>query len=77
MNGPLDPDETQRLVTAGRAANELRHALNNPLAALLAEAQLLELEEITDEQRRSVARMVELCRRMVAIVRTLDGTDDP
>ncbi|HET6679915.1 MAG TPA: histidine kinase dimerization/phospho-acceptor domain-containing protein [Gemmatimonadaceae bacterium] len=88
MNAPRSPDSD-----APRIANlvddpaarqlvleeltRLRHALNNPLAALLAEAQLLELEAITDEQRKSVERMVALCRRMVAIVRALDSSDHP
>lgn len=69
-----DPAARQRVL---EELTRLRHALNNPLAALLAEAQLLELEEISDEQRQSVERMVELCRRMVVIVRALDATDRP
>jgi signal transduction histidine kinase len=50
----------------------VQHAINNPLTALLAEAQLLELEELTDDQRQSVERMVELARRLVALTRRLD-----
>jgi nitrogen-specific signal transduction histidine kinase len=57
---------------AGQATLSLQHSINNPLAALLAEAQLLQLEELTKEQRDSVDRMVELCRRVVALVRRLD-----
>jgi signal transduction histidine kinase len=56
----------------GEAARMVQHAINNPLTALLAEAQLLELEELTDDQRQSVERMVELARRLVALTRRLD-----
>ena len=47
----------------------LGHTLNNPLAALLAELQLLEMEELSVAQRESVGRMVTLCRRVIKIVR--------
>lgn len=63
----------RRVFAAGQMALSLQHSINNPLAALLAEAQLLQLEELTPEQRGSVDRMVELCRRIVALVRRLDG----
>jgi signal transduction histidine kinase len=65
--------QARRLFAAGQAALSLQHAINNPLAALLAEAQLLQLEEMTPEQRGSVDRMVELCRRIVVLVRRLDA----
>lgn len=47
----------------------LAHSLNNPLAGLLAELQLLELEDLPPEHRASVERAIELCRRIVRIVR--------
>jgi signal transduction histidine kinase len=56
----------------GEAARMVQHAINNPLTALLAEAQLLELEELTEDQRQSVVRMIELARRLVALTRRLD-----
>lgn len=65
--------ETQRLIAAGEIALGLQHSLNNPLAALLAEAQLLELEPLPEEHHQAVQRMVELCRRLAGIVRRLDG----
>jgi signal transduction histidine kinase len=65
--------QARRIFAAGQAALSLQHAINNPLAALLAEAQLLQLEELTAEQHGSVDRMVELCRRVVALVRRLDA----
>jgi signal transduction histidine kinase len=60
----------------GEAARMVQHAINNPLTALLAEAQLLELEELTEDQRQSVVRMIELARRLVALTRRLDVTGD-
>ena len=63
----------RRIFAAGQSALSLQHAINNPLAALLAEAQLLQLEVLTAEQRGSVDRMVDLCRRIVALVRRLDA----
>ena len=56
----------------GGAARMLQHSINNPLAALLAEAQLLELEPLPEEQRLAAARIVELARRVAAVVRKLD-----
>lgn len=47
----------------------LQHTLNNPLAGLLAELQLLEMEDLTQGQREGVERSIALVRRLVAIVR--------
>jgi nitrogen-specific signal transduction histidine kinase len=60
-------------VAAGELALRLQHSLNNPLAALLAEAQLLELEQLTPDHRGSVERIIELSRRVIEVVRGLDG----
>lgn len=65
---------TQRLLAAGHVAGRLRHRLNNPLAALLGEAQLLELEELPEEHASAVRRIVELCRRVIEVTRSIDGT---
>ena len=65
--------QTQRLLAAGELAMRLQHSLNNPLAALLAEAQLLELEHLTPDHRESVGRIIELSRRVIDVVRGLDG----
>jgi signal transduction histidine kinase len=72
--------ELQRLrlrLALGEAARTGRHALNNPLTALLAEAQLLELEPLAAEHRETVGRMVELARRIVAATRRLDAAGAP
>lgn len=65
--------QTQRLIAAGELALRLQHSLNNPLAALLAEAQLLELETLPPDHRESVERIIELSRRVIDVVRGLDG----
>ena len=66
----------RRVFAAGQIALSLQHGINNPLAALLAEAQLLQLEQLTTEQRAAVDRIVELCRRVVVLVRRLDALAD-
>jgi len=63
---------TQRLVAAGEVALGLQHAINNPLTAVLAEAQLLEMESLPEEQATAVRRIVENTRRVVQLVRKLD-----
>lgn len=57
---------------SGPRAVALRHALNNPLTAILAEAQLLQLESLPPDHRAAVDRIVEQCRRIVAITRQLE-----
>ena len=56
----------------GESARTLQHAFNNPLTALLAEAQLLEGEAMADEHRAALGRMLELTRRLVSISRRLE-----
>jgi signal transduction histidine kinase len=65
--------QARRVFAAGQAVLSLQHGINNPLAALMAEAQLLQMEQLSGEQRGSVDRMVELCRRIVILVRRLDA----
>ena len=65
--------QARRVFATGQATLSLQHSINNPLAALLAEAQLLQLEELTGEQRQAVDRMIDLCRRIVSLVRRLDA----
>jgi len=56
----------------GEVARTLQHAFNNPLTALLAEAQLLEGEAMADEHRAALARMLDLTRRLVTVSRRLE-----
>ena len=47
----------------------LQHTLNNPLAGLLAELQLLEMEDLPQAHREAVERSIGLVRRLIQIVR--------
>lgn len=62
----------RRQLAMGESARTVQHAVNNPLTALLAEAQLLELEPLADEHLRTVGRIVELARRVAKAGRRLD-----
>ena len=83
--GPYNSDEqvasrelsrVRAQLALGEAARTLQHALNNPLTALLAEAQLLEFEALPDEHRASVRRILELARRLVALSRRLGISEE-
>lgn len=63
----------EQLAAVGDVALRLMHGLNNPLAALLAEAQLLQMESLAPEHAEAVERIVELCRRVVRTTRELDA----
>jgi signal transduction histidine kinase len=68
------PQDTQRREDLERLTALVQHSLNNPLAALLAEAQLLAMETTLDPKHRAaVDRMTELVRRLIALVRALDS----
>jgi signal transduction histidine kinase len=64
-------------IALAESARMVQHALNNPLTALLAEAQLLELEPLEAEARAAAARLVELARRVAAAARRLDVSGAP
>ena len=67
---------------ASRGADEARtesmraaqHAMNDAVTALLAEAELLELEPLADEHLRAVGRIVELARRVAWMARPSGGS---
>ena len=61
----------------GESARTLQHAFNNPLTALLAEVQLMELESMSDDHRVAVSRILELARRLVTLSRRLSGITGP
>lgn len=65
--------KARRAIAAGELALGLQHAMNNPLTAVLAEAQLLAMEPLPAEAQGAVGRIVENTRRLVAIVRKLDA----
>lgn len=71
------PRDAQRRDELQQITALVQHSLNNPLAALLAEAQLLAMETTLDpEHRAAVDRMTELVRRVITLVRELDSTVD-
>ena len=71
------PRDAQRGDELQQITALVQHSLNNPLAALLAEAQLLAMETTLDpEHRAAVDRMTELVRRLITLVRGLDSTVD-
>ncbi len=65
--------QLQSTLAQGEVAAQLPHRLNNPLAALLAEAQLLALEPMSEDHARAVSRIVELCRRVIDVSRSIEG----
>ena len=66
-------DSADPVTELQKNAARIQHAMNNPLAALLAEEQLLSMEAtLSAEQRESVDRMIELTRRVIVLVRDLD-----
>jgi signal transduction histidine kinase len=68
------PQNAQRREDLQQITALVQHSLNNPLAALLAEAQLLAMETSLDpEHRAAVDRMTELVRRLISLVRGLDS----
>jgi signal transduction histidine kinase len=60
----------------GKSARALQHAFSNPLTALLAEAQLLELEPLAQEHRAALHRMVSLARRLMVLLRRLGDSGE-
>lgn len=78
----LDPGERElrrvrRQFALGAAARAAQHDLSNPLTALLAEAQLLQLEPLSAEQREAANRIVELARRIASVTRRLHPAEMP
>ena len=72
-SGGALPDPETRLRTLQREAARIQHEINNPLSALLAEAQLLTLEPaLGAEHRAALEHIIELTRRVITRVRELD-----
>lgn len=63
----------RRLIAAGEIALRFQHSLNNPLAGILAEAQLMQLDALPAEQQAALERIVGLCRRIIELGKSLDG----
>jgi hypothetical protein len=73
----LELGRIRRAIADGAAARSWRHTMNNSLAAILAEAQLLEMERLTTSQLDGVGRIVALCRSTVATLRRDAAIADP
>jgi signal transduction histidine kinase len=78
----VDPPERElrrvrRQFALGEAARSAQHDLNNPLTALIAEVQMLELEGLAPEHRAATRRIVELARRIAVVARRLDVSPRP
>jgi signal transduction histidine kinase len=66
----------RKLIAAGEIAGRFQHSLNNPLAGILAEAQLLQLDSLQPEQHAALQRIVGLCRRIIELGKSLDGMSE-
>jgi hypothetical protein len=77
---PTSGVELERLRHAtalGGVATLWRHTLNNSLAALLAEAQLLGMQSLGREEREGIERVITLCRRMIVVLREGPPSEPP
>lgn len=72
--GAREVRRIRTLLARGEQSRTVQHALNNSLTALLAEAQLLEMEPLGEEQRGAVGRIIVLARRLVDVARQLDSS---
>ncbi|MBA3559719.1 MAG: hypothetical protein H0W30_14120 [Gemmatimonadaceae bacterium] len=67
-------DCEERIAKFQQLAARLQHDINSPLTALLAEAQMLALDErLPEVHSADVEQIVELARRVAAVVRELDS----
>ncbi|MBC7790809.1 MAG: hypothetical protein H7Z74_12745 [Anaerolineae bacterium] len=67
-------DCEERIAKFQQLAARLQHDINSPLTALLAEAQMLALDEqLPEDKAAEVEQIVELARRLVLVVRELDS----
>jgi signal transduction histidine kinase len=73
----VELDRLTHAAALGGVASHWRHTLNNSLAALLAEAQLLGMEALPPSEHESVERIIALCRRMIVVVREGPPSDPP
>ena len=70
-------DYEKKMTEAATLIARLRHEINNPLAALLGQAQLLLREELPDKPRKRVETIESLAVRIKEIVAELRGIQTP
>ena len=72
----VDEYET-KLTAAAALVAHVRHEINNPLAALLGQAQLMLREELTDKTRKRVETIEHLAIRIKETVADLRDVQTP
>jgi signal transduction histidine kinase len=58
-------------MSADEPRRTMQHAMNNPLTALMAEIQLLQMEDPTPATAATCERMMALVRRLIELSRKL------
>jgi signal transduction histidine kinase len=75
--GTLVAEYEAKLTDAAQLLADVRHEINNPLAALLGQAQLLLREELAEKPRRRVETIEKLAIRIKEIVAELRDVQTP
>jgi two-component system, NtrC family, sensor kinase len=70
-------DYERKMTETADVVARVRHEINNPLAALLGQAQLLLREELPDKPRQRVETIEKLATRIKEIVAELRGIQMP
>ena len=73
----LAAEYENKMTEAAALTTRVRHEINNPLAALLGQAQLLLREELSDTARRRVETIESLAIRIKGIVAQLRTVQTP
>lgn len=73
----LVSDYETKLTDAAALVARVRHEINNPLAALLGQAQLLLREELSDKSRRRAETIESQAKRIEEIVSELRDIQTP
>jgi signal transduction histidine kinase len=70
-------DHVKKITEAAELVAHVRHEINNPLAALLGQAQLLLREELSDKARRRAETIEAQAKRIQEIVAELRVIQSP
>ena len=73
----LVTDYETRLIDAASLVARVRHEINNPLAALLGQAQLMLREELSDKSRKRAETIENQAKRIEEIVGELRDIQTP